>query len=123
MKYNVEVFHTRYTGWGIRAKECIPKGAFVFEMIGETLNNAEMQIRNLVVQNGQSYALQLDANWATERNLDDNTALCLDSTHYGNVARFLNHSLDHYFLLFNCICNCTTYWLIDWGCTSLVRFV
>lgn len=94
MKYSIEVFRTMRTGWGIRAIESIPKGAYVFEMTGEILTNAEMAIRNLVVDDGQSYALQLDADWATERKLDDNTALCLDSTHYGNVARFLNHRFD-----------------------------
>jgi hypothetical protein len=35
--------------------------------------------------------MQLDADWATEATLDDNSALCLDSSLFGNVARFLNH--------------------------------
>jgi len=66
MKYPVEVFHTKHTGWGIQAVESIPKGAYVFEMIGEILTNVEMEIRNLVVHDGPSYALQLDAHWASE---------------------------------------------------------
>lgn len=91
MKYSVEVFHTGVTGWGIRAIEPIPRGAFVFELCGEILTNAEMIVRNFVVSNGPSYGLQFDADWVTEAKLDDNTALCLDSTYFGNVARFLNH--------------------------------
>jgi hypothetical protein len=94
MKYQVEVFRTALTGWGIRATEFIPRGAFVFELIGEILTNAEQIVRNFGVVDGQSYSMQLDADWATERKADDNTALCLDSTHFGNVARFLNHRLE-----------------------------
>jgi len=94
MKYRVEVFCTALTGWGIRTCEHIPRGAFVFELMGEILTNAEQMFRNSGVDGGQSYTLQLDADWATEQNLDDNNALCLDSTRFGNVARFLNHRLE-----------------------------
>jgi len=62
--------------------------------MGEILTNAEQMFRNSGVDGGQSYTLQLDADWATEQNLDDNNALCLDSTRFGNVARFLNHRLE-----------------------------
>jgi hypothetical protein len=50
-----------------------------------------MIVRNLVAPDGPSYAMQLDADWATEATLDDNTALCWDSSLFGNMARFLNH--------------------------------
>ena len=91
MKYLVEVFYTMHRGRGIRVAQSITKGAYVFEMIGEILTNTEMEVRNLVVDDGPSYSLQLDADWATEQKADDRTALCLDATHFGNVARFLNH--------------------------------
>lgn len=91
MKYQIEVFHTGERGWGIRATKAIPRGAFVFELSGEIVTNAEMDVRNFAVWKGPSYGLQLDADWATEKILDDNSALCLDSTFFGNVARFLNH--------------------------------
>ena len=35
--------------------------------------------------------MALDADWATEQKVDDNSAFCLDSTHFENVARILNH--------------------------------
>jgi hypothetical protein len=91
MKYPLEIFYTGHTRWGIRASRSIPRGAFVFELAGEILTNAEMIVRNLGAPDGPSYAMQLDADWTTEATLDDNSALCLDSSLFGNVARFLNH--------------------------------
>ena len=43
------------------------------------------------MRGGPCYSIELDANWAAERVLDDNSALCLDASRFGNVARFLNH--------------------------------
>ena len=91
MRYAVEVFRTAHMGWGIRAAVPIPRGAFVFEMTGEILTNAEQMYRNRSLKGGSTYSLQIDADWAAERVLDDNSALCLDATRFGNVARFLNH--------------------------------
>lgn len=91
MKFRLEVFHTALIGWGIRAAERIPKGAFVFELTGEILTNAELIVRNKRGDGALTYSMALDADWATEEKVDDSSALCLDSTHFGNVARFLNH--------------------------------
>jgi hypothetical protein len=41
MRYRVEVFRTAHIGWGVRTIEAIPRGAFVFELAGEILTNAE----------------------------------------------------------------------------------
>jgi hypothetical protein len=38
-----------------------------------------------------TYNIMLDANESTKKILDDEEALCLDGTLYGNVTRFLNH--------------------------------
>lgn len=46
MMYAVEIFHTGNIGWGVRASRSIPKGAFVFELVGEILTNAELIVRN-----------------------------------------------------------------------------
>ena len=91
MKFRVEVFYTALIGWGIRAAERIPKGAFVFELTGEILTNVELIVRNKRADGALTYSMALDADWATEQKVDDSSALCLDSTHFGNVARFLNH--------------------------------
>ena len=91
MRYAVEVFCTVHMGWDIRARGRIPRGAFVFEMTGEILTNAEQILRNRGMQGGPCYSIELDGDWAAEHVLDDNSALCLDVSQFGNVARFLNH--------------------------------
>ena len=91
MRYAVEVFRTTYMGWGIHARGHIPRGAFLFEMTGEILTNAEQILRNRGMRGGPCYSIQIDADWAAECVLDDNSALCLDASRFGNVARFLNH--------------------------------
>ena len=68
---------------------------FVFELAGEILTNSEMMQRNHKwhQQMGfkQSYSLHLDAHWPSECTTTDNIALCIDTTFFGNVARFMNH--------------------------------
>ena len=94
MKFRLEVFHIALIGWGIQAAEHIPKGVFVFELIGEILTNAELIVRNKRVDGALTYSMALDADWATEQKGDDSSALCLDSTHFGNVAKFLNYRAE-----------------------------
>lgn len=94
--FSLQVFWTpQGKGWGIRTLEDLPPGAFVFEYVGEILTNTEMYERNLAVEkksNGcHTYPVLLDGDWGSEATLRDEEALCLDATHYGNVARFLNH--------------------------------
>ncbi|KAL7148693.1 hypothetical protein ABFS83_06G195800 [Erythranthe nasuta] len=80
-------------GWGLRALEELPKGAFVCEYIGEILTNIELYERNQknIGRDKHVYPVLLDADWATEGVLKDEEALCLDATYFGNVARFINH--------------------------------
>ncbi|CAA0814491.1 Histone-lysine N-methyltransferase SUVR4 [Striga hermonthica] len=89
----LQVFMTEGKGWGLRTLEELPKGAFVCEYIGEILTNMELYERNTKSsgENRHVYPVLLDADWATEGALKDEEALCLDATHFGNVARFINH--------------------------------
>lgn len=59
----------------------------MFEYVGEIVSNQELSTRSF----SSKYALQLDADWRSERELNDDELLCLDATNSGNVARFLNH--------------------------------
>lgn len=67
----------------------------MFELVGEVVTNSEMLERNHRRQKfldfKNSYAVQLDADWRMEAELDDDGALCIDATHYANVSRFINH--------------------------------
>ncbi|KAI3459044.1 hypothetical protein Pfo_015707 [Paulownia fortunei] len=80
-------------GWGLRTLEELPEGAFICEYVGEILTNIELYERNKKSsgEDKHVYPVLLDADWATEGVLKDEEALCLDATHYGNVARFINH--------------------------------
>ncbi|XP_074311673.1 putative inactive histone-lysine N-methyltransferase SUVR2 [Silene latifolia] len=88
-------------GWGLRTMEDLPKGAFVCEYVGEVVTNTELDERNRK-SNGNdkhTYPVHLDADWNSESILDDDFALCLDATNYGNVARFINHKCGNSNLL------------------------
>ncbi|KAH9622288.1 hypothetical protein KSS87_007441 [Heliosperma pusillum] len=92
LRCNLQVFWTAEgKGWGLRALDNLPKGAFVCEFVGEILTMMELRERNLSRSNDKhSYSLLLDTDWGT-RELKEEEFLCLDATLYGNVARFINH--------------------------------
>ncbi|KAL5712023.1 [histone H3]-lysine(4) N-trimethyltransferase [Ranunculus cassubicifolius] len=94
ISHRLEVFLTPADkGWGVRTVEDLPKGAFVCEYVGEILTNIELYNRNQE-SNGtekHTYPMLLDADWYAEDRLEDEEALCLDGTHFGNIARFINH--------------------------------
>ncbi|XP_031502518.1 probable inactive histone-lysine N-methyltransferase SUVR2 isoform X2 [Nymphaea colorata] len=91
---NLQVFFTpEGKGWGLRTFDALPRGAFVCEYVGEILTNTELYNRNSQCSGDEKhhYPVLLDADWGSEGILKDEEALCLDATHYGNVARFINH--------------------------------
>nr|XP_043633573.1 histone-lysine N-methyltransferase SUVR4 [Erigeron canadensis] len=89
----LQVFSTEAKGWGVRTLECLPKGSFICEYVGEILTNTELWERNRQGPKNErhTYPIYLDADWGSEQVLKDEEALCLDATYYGNVARFINH--------------------------------
>ncbi|KAL9995217.1 putative [histone H3]-lysine(4) N-trimethyltransferase chromatin remodeling SET family [Helianthus debilis subsp. tardiflorus] len=94
IRYKLQVFMTPGgKGWGLRALEDLPKGAFVCEFVGEVLTCKELY--NRVSQSDKkdeyAYPIFLDAEWGKESELQEDKTLCLDPTSYGNVARFINH--------------------------------
>ncbi|KAF9609520.1 hypothetical protein IFM89_016881 [Coptis chinensis] len=91
---NLQVFFTpQGKGWGLRTVNNLPRGAFVCEYVGEILTNTELYNRNdeRTGTEKHTYPVLLDADWGSEGVLQDEEALCLDATYYGNVARFINH--------------------------------
>ncbi|XP_055813115.1 probable inactive histone-lysine N-methyltransferase SUVR2 isoform X3 [Solanum dulcamara] len=96
ISHKLQVFMTSEgKGWGLRTLEDLPRGAFVCEYVGEVLTNVELFDRVSRSPNGEEhyYPALLDADWGSEGVLKDEEALCLDATFFGNVARFINHSL------------------------------
>ncbi|KAK3405186.1 hypothetical protein EUGRSUZ_K01433 [Eucalyptus grandis] len=93
ISYNMQVFMTpEGKGWGLQTLDELPKGAFVCEYIGEILTIKEMHERNLKKGDAakRTYRVLLDSDWSSMCVKDDE-ALCLDSTTFGNIARFINH--------------------------------
>ena len=79
----------------MRAVEHIQVGTFLFELAREIVTNGELIEQNHLIHKlldfQETYTLQLHACWRAEVMANDNDSLCVDATHYGNVARFLNH--------------------------------
>ncbi|XP_020597831.1 probable inactive histone-lysine N-methyltransferase SUVR2 isoform X2 [Phalaenopsis equestris] len=91
---NLQVFYTANgKGWGLRTLEELPRGAFVYEYVGEILTRKEFCDRTVQGYGSaeHTYTLVLDADWGSVEGLRDEEALCLDATFYGNVGRFVNH--------------------------------
>ncbi|XP_060667287.1 probable inactive histone-lysine N-methyltransferase SUVR1 isoform X3 [Ziziphus jujuba] len=91
---NLQVYFTsEEKGWGLRTLEDLPKGTFVCEYVGEILTSMELYERTVKTAKSRkcSYPVILDADWSSKGSLMNGEALCLDASHYGNVARFINH--------------------------------
>ncbi|KAJ7555828.1 hypothetical protein O6H91_05G056600 [Diphasiastrum complanatum] len=90
----LEVFWAPHgKGWGVRTLENLPAGAFVCEYVGEILTHEELEGRKMSKSGylKQPFPLLLDADLCSDHVLKNGEPLCLDSTHYGNIARFINH--------------------------------
>lgn len=76
-------------GWGVKALETIPKGAFVSEYVGEVITFEEAEKRGKEYdKDGQTYLFDLDFN-------DTNSySYTVDAAKYGNISHFVNHSCD-----------------------------
>lgn len=95
-------------GWGLRTLQELEKGTFVCEYVGEIVTNEELHERNEESAGEEhTYPVLLDADWAAERHLKDEEALCLDATKFGNVARFINHRYKNNVKYSQCIYNIT----------------
>ncbi|XP_017307615.1 histone-lysine N-methyltransferase EHMT1a [Ictalurus punctatus] len=78
LRVRLQVFRTAKMGWGVRALQDIPEGAFICEFAGEIISDGEANIRD-----NDSYMFNLD-NKVGE-------VYCIDAQFYGNVSRFMNH--------------------------------
>ncbi|NWH87218.1 SETMR methyltransferase, partial [Aegithalos caudatus] len=89
LRLRLQVFRTRGKGWGVRALEPVPRGAFVCEYAGEVLGRAEARRRSQAqAPEEPNYIL------AVREHLHDGRVLetFVDPSRVGNVGRFLNHS-------------------------------
>ncbi|RKP33945.1 hypothetical protein BJ085DRAFT_13581, partial [Dimargaris cristalligena] len=87
----VEIFKTVNKGWGVRARQAIPKGTFIAEYVGEIINAAEADRRAEVYDGiGITYLFDLDHEVPAEQSPE----YTIDAYHCGNFSHFFNHSCD-----------------------------
>ncbi|XP_050429334.1 uncharacterized protein LOC126838722 [Adelges cooleyi] len=82
IKVKLELYRHKGMGWGVRARQLIPRGTFVCEYVGEIITDRKA---NRLKED--SYLFNLENPGATE-------LYCIDALNYSNVARFINHSCD-----------------------------
>ena len=72
-------------GWGVRAVDAIPNGAFVTKYAGEVVSLIEADKRPM------TYLFDLSAHLDSS---DNEFTYVVDASQYGNITRFINHSCD-----------------------------
>jgi euchromatic histone-lysine N-methyltransferase len=84
IKFKLQIFKTKKKGWGVRSHNRIPAGSFVCEYLGEIIDD-EQAVK--MIDNDQ-YLFNL----GNDLNGDVYGNYTINADHYGNVARFINHS-------------------------------
>ncbi|KAL7141263.1 hypothetical protein ABFS83_08G041800 [Erythranthe nasuta] len=94
VKVKLEIFKTDKKGWAVRARQAIPRGTFVCEYIGEVIDETEAnERRNRYDKEGCRYFYEIDAHINDmSRLIEGEVPYVIDSTNYGNVSRYVNHS-------------------------------
>lgn len=95
-KYTLAIFRTPTgKGWGVKALQPIPKGAFVVEYVGEVITNDDADRRGLEYDNeGTTYLFDLDYH-------ETDNPMTVDATRFGNVSHFINHSCSPNLQVYN----------------------
>lgn len=78
LRVRLQLFRTRNMGWGVRAMQDIPQGAFICEYVGEIITDAEADKRE-----NDSFLFTLDNKVGDVH--------CIDARLFGNIGRFINH--------------------------------
>ncbi|KAK8606797.1 hypothetical protein V6N13_052554 [Hibiscus sabdariffa] len=94
VRVKLEVFKTENKGWGVRAAEPILSGTFVCEYIGEVLDEQEASSRRIRYDRDDcNYMYNVDSHINDmSRLIEGQIKYVIDTTKYGNVSRFINHS-------------------------------
>nr|XP_054751109.1 histone-lysine N-methyltransferase SETMAR-like [Lytechinus pictus] len=89
--HKMEVFKTRYKGWGVRVLEPIEENEFVCEYVGEVLTKEEAKARMTNLRkDDMNYLFVLRENFEEHSRIET----FIDARLKGNIARFINHSCE-----------------------------
>ncbi|XP_071396302.1 histone-lysine N-methyltransferase EHMT1a [Centroberyx affinis] len=78
LRARLQLYRTQKMGWGVRAMQDIPQGAFICEYVGEIITDGEADKRE-----NDSFLFTLDNKVGDVH--------CIDARLFGNVGRFINH--------------------------------
>ncbi|CAD7699253.1 unnamed protein product [Ostreobium quekettii] len=95
--FKLQVFRTANRGWGVRALEGIPMGAYVCTYVGEVLHhqNAEKLTDKRYLFDLCKRTDMTDDNQYLDVPMDNvEVTYAVNAKHRGNIARFINHSCD-----------------------------
>ncbi|KAK4791272.1 hypothetical protein SAY86_031685 [Trapa natans] len=94
VQVKLEVFKTEKKGWGLRAGEAILRGTFICEYAGEVIDEIEGdERRSRYGRGGSNYLYDINSQINDmSRLIEGEVRYVIDSTKYGNVSRFINHS-------------------------------
>ncbi|XP_027151736.1 histone-lysine N-methyltransferase SUVR5 isoform X1 [Coffea eugenioides] len=94
IRVKLEIFKTEKKGWAVRAREAILRGTFVCEYIGEVINEQEAsERRNRYGNDSCRFLYEIDAQINDiSRLTEGQVSFVIDTTNYGNVSRYINHS-------------------------------
>ncbi|XP_059056513.1 histone-lysine N-methyltransferase EHMT2 [Achroia grisella] len=74
-------------GWGLRARQAVPRGAPVAAYCGELL-----QLHAADTRAADHYMFALDVKTDLLEQCSEKSVLCVDAARFGSAARFMNHS-------------------------------
>ncbi|CAG8545710.1 1569_t:CDS:2 [Paraglomus brasilianum] len=79
----VDLIYTEKKGYGVRAKQVIPRDGFILEYVGEVMSDDMAEKRKTAYrQEGRTHFYFMDLQKGE----------VVDATEYGGLARFINHS-------------------------------
>lgn len=77
-------------GWGVKALESIAKGKFIVEYVGEIITEREAARRTRAGEISFRKTYLFDLDYEADGGCD----YVVDGTKYGNISRFINHSVS-----------------------------
>lgn len=83
------VFETENRGYGLKTEQNIKRGQFVCEYLGEYISKITAVSRTAENSTDSTYIITVNEFYGSTKN-----QCFIDARHFGNLARFINHSCD-----------------------------
>ncbi|KAJ3976629.1 hypothetical protein EV361DRAFT_789902 [Lentinula raphanica] len=93
----IEIVLTEKKGYGLRAEDDLPKDSFIYEYVGDVVNNSSFKKRMRDYANEgikHFYFMMLQKDEARSTFIFNHTISFIDATKSGGIGRFANHSCN-----------------------------